>query len=184
MFTKNFELTAPDADKLAAPFYPGHYKVTSETTVVASWANGKESTGTLAADGNSVKWTGGTTTTWLRSPASIKMRADQEKAKQELMEVLKAQIGFNPDKSTLTAAGAKVVDSVAAVLLKFPAVGVTIHGHSGGTNSPALLKLSLDRSDTVAGALRSKGCTNTMVTKGWGPAHPTVGAKMLVRIEP
>ena len=124
-----------------------------------------------ADGGNSVQWTGATSTRWNRSPASIKARADVAAAEKELAAALKEEIGFANYESEIKEDGLKVVAKVSAVLKKFPATGVTIHGHAKENN----VQISQDRADAVAAALKADGCVNPIVTKGWGSSHPKLG---------
>ena len=67
-----------------------------------------------ADGGNSVQWTGATSTRWNRSPASIKARADVAAAEKQLAAALKEEIGFANYESEIKGDGLKVVAKVSA----------------------------------------------------------------------
>ncbi len=102
---------------------------------------------------------------------------DAKLAQQELDAALKnKRVEFVYAKDKLTKKSQKIVDQVAAILKKHPAVRIEIAGHtdSDGT-AERNLKLSQRRANAVKKYLISKGIDpKRLVAKGYGESKPLV----------
>ena len=100
-----------------------------------------------------------------------------EEVKKEIVEKVNfaaRRIGFAQSKANLLPASLKVLDDVASILKKNPAIHVAIEGHtSGDAGYDANMKLSQDRADKVKAYLILKGISSSRLTaEGFGPNKP------------
>jgi OmpA-OmpF porin, OOP family len=84
------------------------------------------------------------------------------------------RIAFMSGSSSLTEQSREQIDNVAAILRAYPAVHVTVGGHSDNVgNSSANMSLSTARAESVADALTKAGVTADRVhPEGYGDSRP------------
>jgi len=100
----------------------------------------------------------------------------EDKAKVEL--AVKA-VQFETGKAVLLPQSKKVLDDVAAVLIKYPEYHLNISGHTDNTGSAAVnQKLSEDRAKACYDYLVSKGvAANHLTHAGYGQTKPVADNK-------
>jgi outer membrane protein OmpA-like peptidoglycan-associated protein len=117
-------------------------------------------------------------------PDCSDMSRDQQEASlnQLLYEALEKGLAFEPNKASIQAAGASVVNQVGAILKAFPDFTIRCEGHAKGQamdNSDAKRRLSQVRAEAVRAALVALGVANTIVCVGMGSSQ---GLGMCVRM--
>lgn len=115
----------------------------------------------------------------------------------DLAALARIDISFEDGKEELVGEQRRAVFQVAHILLKYPDVPVSIHGHRACPEkckfshcrdsdfADEYPELSVNRAINVARALQAKGCKNVMLAKGWGCLHQELGnSKRVVRVLP
>eukprot|EP00405_Crypthecodinium_cohnii_P033579 CAMPEP_0206531714 /NCGR_PEP_ID=MMETSP0325_2-20121206/3926_1 /ASSEMBLY_ACC=CAM_ASM_000347 /TAXON_ID=2866 /ORGANISM="Crypthecodinium cohnii, Strain Seligo" /LENGTH=823 /DNA_ID=CAMNT_0054028003 /DNA_START=61 /DNA_END=2528 /DNA_ORIENTATION=- len=111
-----------------------------------------------------------------------------------LRSLRQLEISFDDAEDQPNAEGRQALHRIALVLLQFPEVSCSVHGHRRcrvqcrriGCQDEDLedkhAQLSSRRAWNVVQALRAKGCTNEFPTRGWGCQHPIIqNSRRLVR---
>ena len=103
-----------------------------------------------------------------------KVKEDIESQIKDILHLHK--IEFETNKATLTAKGKEIVDRVAAILNKYPAVKIKIEGYTDSDGKAEYnLKLSQDRVDTVKAELVKSGISaERLKAIGYGETKPFV----------
>ncbi len=106
--------------------------------------------------------------------ADEKVKEDIESQIKDILHLHK--IEFETNKATLTAKGKEIVDRVAAILNKYPAVKIKIEGYTDSDGKAEYnLKLSQDRVDTVKAELVKSGISaERLKAIGYGETKPLV----------
>jgi len=112
-----------------------------------------------------------------------------------LRSLRQLEISFDDAEDQPNAEGRQALHRIALVLLQFPEVSCSVHGHRRcrvqcrriGCQDEDLedkhAQLSSRRAWNVVQALRAKGCTNEFPTRGWGCQHPIIqNSRRLVRV--
>jgi K(+)-stimulated pyrophosphate-energized sodium pump len=84
------------------------------------------------------------------------------------------ELNFETGSTALTPESVDTVSSLVAVLKAYPAVSVTLEGHTDNTGDAAAnKKLSLDRATAVKGLMVKGGVTESRITsEGYGQEKP------------
>ncbi|MCC7503764.1 MAG: OmpA family protein [Saprospiraceae bacterium] len=112
-------------------------------------------------------------------PASNKGCPEMKKEDKAKVELAVKAVQFETGKAVLLPNSKKVLDDVAAVLLKYPEYTLNIGGHTDNTgNAASNQKLSEDRAKACYDYLVSKGvAANRMTHAGYGQTKPVADNK-------
>eukprot|EP00439_Symbiodinium_sp_Y106_P016387 s2595_g2.t1 len=123
------------------------------------------------------------------------LRAKEQETQEKLSAIKLQTISFDALKcqkdgkwATMTGCtqisreGRQVIREVARCLKEYPGLAIRVEGHSNDRNPQRAKVVSQARADAVKAALQEAGCTNWMVSHGWGLAHSL--RKKMVRILP